>query len=151
MWSQIDENVFLRYTPTKTQFTSGAQVVLDLSTLPMVIEELAKVPSEARRGPPIVNPRTGLPYRNWYFGEVWRRVRKITGISKEVWNRDIRAAAVTEARQAAVPTDDVAKLAGHANKRTTARVYHRDRLETVRRVARARAAHRGTQSERGVS
>jgi len=144
MWSQIDENMILRYTPTKTQFTSGAQVVLDLSRLPMVVEELAKVPSEARRGPLIVNPRTSLPYRNWYFGEVWRRVRKITGISKEVWNRDMRAAAVTEARQAAVPTDDVAKLAGHANKRTTARVYDRDRLEAVRRVAQARAAHRGT-------
>jgi len=151
MWSQIDENMILRYTPTKTQFTSGAQVVLDLSTLPMLVEELAKVPSEARRGPLIVNPRTGLPYRNWYFGEVWRRVRKITGISKEVWNRDMRAAAVTEARQAAVPTDDVAKLAGHANKRTTARVYDRDRLEAARRVAQARVAHRGTQSERGVS
>ena len=151
MWSQIDENMILRYTPTKTQFTSGAQVVLDLSTLPMLVEELAKVPSEARRGPLIVNPRTGLPYRNWYFGEVWRRVRKITGISKEVWNRDMRAAAVTEARQAAVPTDDVAKLAGHASKRTTARVYDRDRLEAARRVAQARVAHRGTQSERGVS
>jgi hypothetical protein len=27
-WSQIDENGILRYTPAKTQFTSGAQVVL---------------------------------------------------------------------------------------------------------------------------
>jgi len=107
MWAQIDDNMILRYTPTKTQFTSGAQVVLDVSTLPMVVEELAKVPPEARRGPLIVNPRTGLPYRNSYFGEVWRRVRKIGGISKEVWNRDMRAAAVTEARQAAAPTDDL--------------------------------------------
>jgi hypothetical protein len=49
MWSQIDANMILRYTPAKTQFTSGAQVVLDLSTLPMVVEELAKVPAEARR------------------------------------------------------------------------------------------------------
>jgi hypothetical protein len=73
MWSQIDANMILRYTPAKTQFSSGAQVVLDVSTLPMVLEELAKVPAEARRGPLIVNPRTGLPYRNWYFGEVWRR------------------------------------------------------------------------------
>jgi len=142
MWSQIDTNMILRYTPAKTQFTSGAQVVLDLSTLPMVIEELAKVPVEARRGPLIVNPRTGLPYRNWYFCEVWRRVRNITGISKQVWNRDMRAAAVTEARQAAAPTDDVAKIAGHANKRTTSRVYDRDRLEAARRVAQARITHR---------
>jgi integrase len=143
MWSQIDANMILRYTPTKTAFTSGATVSLDLSLLPMVLIELGNVPAEARRGPLIVNPRTGLPYRNWYFGEVWRRVRKITGIRKEVWNRDMRAAGVTEGRQAGAPTDDLAKQAGHANKRTTARVYDRDRLEAARRVAKARVAHRG--------
>jgi integrase len=140
MWSQVDDNMI---TPAKTQFTTGAQVVLDLSTLPMVVEELAKVPPGARRGPLIVNPRTKLPYRNWYFGEVWRRVRNVTGIRKEVWNRDMRAAGVTEGREAGSPTDDLAKLAGHANKRTTARVYDRDRLEASRRVAQARATHRG--------
>jgi ABC-type uncharacterized transport system substrate-binding protein len=60
-------------------------------------------------------------------------------------------AAVGEPRQAAAPTDDVAKVAGHANKRTTARVYDRDRLEAARRVAYARATHRDTNGERGVS
>jgi hypothetical protein len=66
MWSQIDEHLILRYTPAKTLHTSGAKVVLDLKGYPMVMEELAKVPPEARHGPLIVNPRTGLPYRNWY-------------------------------------------------------------------------------------
>ncbi len=148
MWSQIDERLILRYTPAKTAFTSGAQVVLDLNLLPMVVEELSKVPAEARRGPLIVNPRTGLPYRNWYFGKVWRRVREIAGIKREVWNRDMRAGGVTEGREAAAPTDDLAKQAGHANKRTTARVYDRDRLEAARRVARARVAHRSKSTER---
>jgi integrase len=143
MWSQIDANMILRYTPPKTAFTSGATVTIDSGVMPMVVEELAKVQIEARRGPLIVNPRTGLPYRNWYYGEVWRRVRKITGIRKEVWNRDMRAAGVTEGREAGAPTDDLAKQAGHANKRTTARVYDRDRLEAARRVAKARVAHRG--------
>jgi hypothetical protein len=62
MWAQIDDNLILRYTPAKTEFTSAAEVVLDLRMLPMVMEEMAKVPEEARRGPLIVNPRTGLPY-----------------------------------------------------------------------------------------
>jgi integrase len=146
-WSQIDANLILRYSPAKTQFTSGAAVTLDLSLMPMVIEELAKVPAEARRGPLIVNPRTSLPYRNWYYGEVWRRVRKIADIRKEIWNRDLRAAGVTEGRQAGAPTDDLAKQAGHANKRTTAKVYDRDRLEAARRVAQARVAHRGKNTE----
>lgn len=141
MWSQIDENSILRYTPSKTQFTSGATVTLDLRMLPMVVEELAKVSVEARRGPLIVNPRTGLPYRNWYFGDVWRQVRAITGIRKEVWNRDMRAAGVTEAREGAADTADVAKTAGDT-KRTTAKVYDRPRLAAARRVAQARIAQR---------
>jgi integrase len=148
MWSQIDEYLILRYTPSKTQHTSGAEVVLDLKLLPMVMEELARVPPEARRGPLIVNPRTGLPYRHEYFRVLWNKVRGLSGIGKEVWNRDTRAAGVTEARQAASPSDpgnileDVAKQAGHASKRTTAKVYDRDRLEAARRVAAARVAYR---------
>jgi integrase len=38
--------------------------------------------------------------------------------------------------------DDMAKQLGHTNKRTTAEVYDRDRLEAHRRVARARVAYR---------
>jgi hypothetical protein len=146
MWSQIDENLILRYTPAKTQFTSGAEVVLDLRMLPMVMEELEKMSKAARSGPLIINPRTGRPYRNWYFGHVWRKVRKITGIKEQVWNRDTRAGGVTEGREAAATIDDLAKQAGDT-KRTTARVYDRDRLEAARRVAKARKTHR----ERGVS
>jgi integrase len=147
MWAQIDDHLILRFMPAKTEFTSGAEVVLDLRMLPMVMEELATVPEEAKCGPLIVNPRTGLPYRNWYFGHVWRKVRKLTGIRKEIWNRDTRAGGVTEGREADAQMDDLAKQAGHANKRTTARVYDRDRLEAARRVAKARKTHR----ERGVS
>jgi len=71
----------------------------------------------------------------------------LTGISKDVWNRDTRAGGVTEGREADAQMDDLAKQAGHANKRTTARVYDRERLEAARRVAKARKTHR----ERGVS
>jgi hypothetical protein len=60
MWSQIDQNMILRYTPAKTQFTSRAQVTLDLRECPMVLAELATVPAEARKGPLIVNANTGF-------------------------------------------------------------------------------------------
>jgi integrase len=143
MWSQIDEDLILRYTPQKTQFTSGAQVVLDLTKLPMVMEELAKVPVEVRRGPLVVNRQTGLPYKSETFRDLWRKAANQAGIKATVWNRDLRAAGVTEGRQAGAPSDDLAKQAGHANKRTTARVYDRDRLEAARRVAQARARYRG--------
>lgn len=142
-WTQIDENAILRITPSKTQATSQARVTLDLRACPMIMEELAGVPEAARVGPLIVNPRTGLPYRQWYFRDLWRKVAGAAGIAPSVWNRDLRAGGITEARQAGAPTDDVAKTAGHADKRTTARVYDRDTLEAARRVAKARTAHRG--------
>jgi integrase len=63
-----------------------------------------------------------------------RSVEAEAGVPATVWNRDLRAGGITEARQAGAPTDDVAKTAGHSSKRTTARVYDRDTLE--------RAAHR---------
>ena len=141
-WSQIDDNLVLRITPGKTEGSSHARVILDLRSYAMVMEELAGVATEARNGPLIINPRTGLPYRQWYFREVWKRSAAAAGVSQAIWNRDLRAGGITEARQAGAPTDDVAKTAGHSSKRTTARVYDRDTLEAARRVAKARAAHR---------
>jgi integrase len=128
--------------PGKTEGSSHARVILDLRSYAMVIEELASVAPEDRNGPLIVNPRTGLPYRQWYFREVWKRSAAEAGVPATVWNRDLRAGGITEARQAGAPTDGVAKTAGHSSKRTTARVYDRDTLEAARRVAKARAAHR---------
>jgi integrase len=124
MWSQIDANLILRYTPAKTQFTSGAQVMREC---PMVLMELGKV--SARHGPLIVSPNTGLPYTKIPFQRLWRQVAERAGIRPEVWNRDLRAGAVTEGRQGGAQTDDLAKNAGHASKRTTAKVYDRDQLE----------------------
>ena len=109
----------------------------------MVLVELGNVPEEARRGALIVSPKTGLPYAYERYRDLWRAVADRAGIRREVWNRDLRAAAVTEARQGAAPTDDVAKVAAHSSKRTTAKVYDRDRLEAHRRVMKARVTYRG--------
>jgi integrase len=103
---------------------------------------LESINDDARKGPLIVNPKTGLPYRQWYYRDLWRTVATAAGIERTVWNRDLRAGGITEAREAGAPTDDVAKTAGHSDKRTTSRVYDRDRLEAARRVAMARTKHR---------
>jgi len=147
LWSQIDQNMILRYTPAKTQFTSGAQVTLDLRECPMVLVELGKVPDEARKGPLIVNPRTGFPYRQNTYRDLWGKVRKAAGIHAGLWSRDLRAGAATEGGKAGAVTDDMAKQLGHTSKRTTAEVYDRERLESHRRVARARVAYRDKNEE----
>jgi hypothetical protein len=145
-WSQVDENLILRYTPSKTQFTTGAKGTVDFRECPMVMVELGKLPEGARSGPLIVNPQTGLPYTQRAFAKVWRQVANKAGFASTVRNRDLRAAAITEARQGAAPTDDVAKVAANS-KRTTARVYDRDHLKAHRRVMKARVARRSENAE----
>jgi integrase len=75
---------------------------------------------------------------------VWRYAREAAGISSDVWNRDLRASGSTEARAAGALTDDLKKLMGHtAQSKVTGKVYDRAALETQRRIAQARNAHRG--------
>jgi len=143
MWSQIDENMIVRYTPAKTQFTSGATVTLDLNMMPMVVEELAKVPVEARRGPDRQSAHrlalsAGLPA----FSDAGGPHVAIPHFLADAGDHADLAPYLAEIPVAA-PTDDLAKQAGHANKRTTAKVYDRAQLEAARRVAKARTAHRG--------
>ena len=73
---------------------------------------------------------------------LWKRITGAAGIPEGLWNRDLRAGAATEGGQAGAKIDDMAKQFGHTNKRTTAEVYDRERLEAHRRVARARVAYR---------
>jgi integrase len=108
----------------------------------MVLAEMAKIPDEARHGPLIINPQTGFPYRQSTYYHLWKRVAKAAGIPEGLWSRDLRAGAATEGGRAGAMVDDMAKQLGHTNKRTTAEVYDRDRLEAHRRVARARVAYR---------
>jgi hypothetical protein len=89
-----------------------------------------------------VSERAGLPYRYETFRDAWRRDATAAGIPASVWNRDLRAGGVTEARQAGAPIDDLRKTVGHsAASRTTAQVYDRAALEAAR-IPRARVGNR---------
>ena len=132
-WSQIDQNTILRYTPAKTQFTSGAMVTLDLRVCPMVLAELLAVTEEARKGPLIINPRTGFPYRQNAYHELWKRVAKAVGIPEGLWSRDLRAGAATEGGKGGAMIDDMAKQLGHSQP-----AHHRRSLRS--RAARSASA-----------
>lgn len=158
-WAMIESQI-LTITPSKTEHTTGKRVTLDLSALPMVMEEIrclnggtgspAGVSSAHSYGashgsfvgPLIVNERTGFPYTTDSWMEFWRRVRKKAGLSTDLWNRDIRAGGVTEGGRAGASSDDRAKVAGHSRPKHVREVYDRDVLDGARRVAQARKAFR---------
>jgi hypothetical protein len=86
-WANVDENLILRFTPTKTENTTAPEIVLDLAACPMVMGELQDVPPEARSGPLIVDREKGRPYSADRFNETWRAATKAVGIPADVWNR----------------------------------------------------------------
>jgi hypothetical protein len=142
-WANVDENLILRWTPTKTENTTAPEIVVDLRACPMVMEELEFLSPEARKGPLIVDLETGRPYSEDRFNEIWRDAAKAAGIPRKVWNRDLRKSGSNEARQAGAPIDDLKKLMGHAPEtEVTAEVYDLANLEAHRRIAAARTAHR---------
>jgi hypothetical protein len=140
-WSAIDGNLILRLTPSKTERTTGAKVIVALSGCRMVIEELATIPVEARSGPLIVNEVTGRPYARQAWEWLWQAVREAAGLPSELWNRDLRAGGVTEAQMAGAAAEDRSKLAGHSVKINEG-VYARDRLVASNRVIEARQRFR---------
>lgn len=139
-WEDIGPDLVMRYVPSKTSAKTGLAVTFPLAMAPMVVEELAA--GRGTSGPVIVSETTGQPYSGNMFGEHWRKDREKAGIPANVWARDLRASGVSEGRAAAVATDDVAKVAGHASTKTTSAIYDRAALEAAERFAEARAKRR---------
>lgn len=120
---------------------SGRATSYDLAAYPLIQKALAAIPVGDRRGP-IVSRAGMTPMDRWEYAERWRDLARQAGIPDDVWNRDLRASGVTEAREAGAALEDVAKVAGHAGTRTTARVYDRSSAEASKRVGGKRLEHR---------
>lgn len=136
-WENIGEDLILEYTPSKTEDTSGSVTTYSLTKAPMVMEELAHWPIEARKGPVVVSETTGLPYREDRFQIRFAKDRKEAKVDKKIWARDLRASGITEGRASNASLDDASKVAGHTNIRTT-EIYDRAVLEAADRFAEAR-------------
>lgn len=141
-WEDIDDDLVLRYRPSKTETGSGAEIIYSLRMAPMVLEELTHWPVEKRTGPMIVSEESGLPYRASIFNQRWSVDRKTAKLPAKLWARDLRASGITEGREGDASTDDAAKVAGHSSKATTAKVYDRAVMQAADRFAQARLRRR---------
>jgi hypothetical protein len=137
-WEDIDENMMLTYTPSKTAETTGKSVFYPLSNAPMVLEEIANIPMDKRKGPMIVDETSGIPYYPKNFAYRWRLDRKAANIPSTVWARDLRASGISEAMANDASIDDASKVAGHSGTATTSKVYNRAVLEAADRFSAAR-------------
>jgi hypothetical protein len=123
-----------------TSKTSTA-AVFDVTAYPLFQKALAAVPEIERKGPVVVDDG-GLPLRRRHYQDLYREIADAAKVPVEVWNMRARHGGATEARQAGVDLADVAEHAQHSDLNTTRKHYIVPSVETSRRVAKARVAHR---------
>jgi hypothetical protein len=98
-WSDIDDKLILRFV-TFDRLRRKKPIEVDLSTLPMVLEELDKLTLLPTTGPMIICEPTGRPYTTAEFRRKWRLVAGKAGIPDNVRNSDsMRAEKVADAKE----------------------------------------------------
>lgn len=149
-WREISAELILTHRLSKSlrgrravaDKKAGKTKVFDLKLYPMVMEEIGRIPAEARTGPLVVDPRTGLPFRSRSFTELWRKIATAAGVPKNVQNRDSRAGGITEGIEALDGDMEAPRIAaGHSNPETT-RIYSRGDARQTAKVAVFRAKKR---------
>ena len=124
-----------------TTSKNDAKAVFDVTAYPLFMQALKSVPAGERRGPLVVD-EAGMPVRRRYYQDLYRDVADAAGVPRAVWNMFARHGGVTEAHEAGADLVDVSKHAQHRDLNTTNRHYIVPSVETSRRVARVRVAHR---------
>ena len=117
------------------------KAVFDVTVYPLFQQALASVPPCERHGP-LVTDDHGSPVRRRYYWDLYRDVADAAGVPRSVWSMHARHGGATEAQQAGVDLADIAEHAQHSDINTTRKHYIVPSVETSRRVARQRVAHR---------
>jgi integrase len=136
-WRHISDGLILQYIPTKTVKKSGAKVIINLASCPMVMEELKPYLANGKplSGPVIKCDIDDRRYSPKEFANHFKRHRAKANIDPTVWARDLRASGITEARLYDASITDLGQMAGHSTSVTTATVYDRAKLAAAERVA----------------
>jgi hypothetical protein len=77
-----------------------------------------------------------------YYLALYRDVADAAGVPRAVWNMHARHGGATEAQEAGVALQDIAEHAQHTDINTMRKHYIVPSVETSRRVAKQRVAHR---------
>ena len=89
------------------------------------------------------SPTSGArPVTRRYYLALYRDVADAAGVPRAVWNMHARHGGATEAQEAGVALQDIAEHAQHTDINTTRKHYIVPSVETSRRVAKQRVAHR---------
>jgi hypothetical protein len=86
-WEEIDGDMVFR----RADFGWRKKPLeVDLRKFPMVMEEIARVPPERRKGPMVISEYNGSPWTESEFRRFWRIIADAAGIPKDIKNADTR-------------------------------------------------------------
>jgi hypothetical protein len=129
-----------------TTSKNDTAAVFVVTAYPLFMQALQAVPAVERVGPLVVDDE-GMPLRRRHYQDLYRDVANAAGVPRAVWNMFARHGGVTEAHESGADLVDIGKHAQHRDLNTTNRHYIVPSIDTSRRVARARVAHRQTQNK----
>lgn len=136
-WDMIEPDLSgFRKVVSKTARTHPEPQFFDLSDLPEIRSRLSLL-GQGRKTGPVILSSDGLPYTREGWANAFRRIRDALGIRKELRSMDIRAGAITEARDRGASLPDMRDAAGHASAATT-QGYIRGADEARSRVVKLR-------------
>jgi len=129
-----------------TTSKNDTAAVFDVTAYPLFMQALDAVPAVERVGPLVVDDE-GMPLRRRHYQDLYRDVANAVGVPRAVWNMFARHGGVTEAHESGADLVDIGKHAQHRDLNTTNRHYIVPSIDTSRRVAQARIAHRRKQNK----
>jgi hypothetical protein len=135
-----------RTRTSKSKYKSPAE--FDLTKYDLLMPLLEAVPHDERKGP-IVKGEGGLPILRAQYSRWFRRIADAAGIPKEVWNRDARPGAATEAENAGVPIELIRDSLNHTRTETTVSYIRRRGSKKNDLVADAKRELRKTAGDDG--
>ncbi len=104
----------------------------------------------------VFTTRRGTPLDAANVRRAFRQIAELAGLHAEEWTpRELRHSFVSLLWSAGIPIEDIAHLVGHANTRTTEKVYRKELRPVLRRGAKAMDdlfnAHRAASEPRILS
>lgn len=137
-WQDVGLDLVLTVETSKT----GATATHALGAMPLVLQEIARVPPERRIGAMVINEQTGQPWQANRFSIAWRKVATAAGVPSTVWNRDSRAGAASESDEAGAEIGDIQRMLTHSTPKMTGRYVRGRAVERSKTIAELRQAKR---------
>lgn len=121
-WEEISSTMLLQHPASKT----GKMIERNLSSYPMVMAEIDRIPQDRRAGPLVICELTGRPWKQNHFRMKWRECAVAAGLPANLYNMHSRAGRISETIEATGSLEFARKEAQHSKLEQTARYSRRD-------------------------